>query len=52
LNSATAQNAVPSPLTNMRGVELQLTARNEKPTRSGATTSPYTTAVWFKNRIN
>ena len=52
LNSATAQNAVPSPLNNMRGVELVLTALNEKPTRSGATTSAYTTAVWFKNRNN
>ena len=52
LNSATAQDAVPSPLNNMRGVELVLTARNEKPTRSGATTSAYTTAVWFKNRNN
>jgi prepilin-type N-terminal cleavage/methylation domain-containing protein len=52
LNSATAQDAVPSPLSNMRGVELVLTARNEKPTRSGATTSAYTTAVWFKNRNN
>jgi prepilin-type N-terminal cleavage/methylation domain-containing protein len=52
LNSATAQAAVPSPLSNMRGVELVLTAVNERPTRSGATTSAYTTAVWFKNRIN
>jgi prepilin-type N-terminal cleavage/methylation domain-containing protein len=52
LNSASAQDAVPSPLSNIRGVELVLTAVNERPTRSGATTSAYTTAVWFKNRNN
>jgi prepilin-type N-terminal cleavage/methylation domain-containing protein len=52
LNSPTAQDAVPSPLGNIRGIELVLTALNERPTRSGATTSAYTTAVWFKNRIN
>jgi type II secretory pathway pseudopilin PulG len=51
LNSATAQDAVPSPLSNMRGVELVLTALNEMP-RSAVTTSAYTTAVWFMNRIN
>jgi prepilin-type N-terminal cleavage/methylation domain-containing protein len=50
-NSATAQDAVPSPISNMRGVELVLTALNERP-RSAATTSAYRTAVWFKNRIN
>jgi prepilin-type N-terminal cleavage/methylation domain-containing protein len=52
LNSTTAQAAVPSPLSNMRGVELVLTARSERPTKTGATTSQYTTAVWFKNRVN
>ncbi|MEX2282862.1 MAG: type II secretion system protein [Gemmatimonadota bacterium] len=52
LNSTTAQAAVPSPLSNLRGVELVLTARSERPTNTGATTSQYTTAVWFKNRVN
>jgi Tfp pilus assembly protein PilW len=49
--SNTSQTAVPSPVTDMRGIELRLTARNERTTsRVAAELTPLTTAVFFKNQ--
>lgn len=48
--SAVAQDAAPNPLNNMRGVELVLTGRSERPNDSGAhTLTPMTTAIFFRN---
>jgi hypothetical protein len=52
LNNASAQDAPPGNLADLRGIELVLTAINERATRTGGTTSPYTTAVFFNNRLN
>jgi hypothetical protein len=50
--SAVAQAAVPTPLTDIRGIELQLTGINERaPNRNEEERAPYTTAVFFKNRM-
>jgi prepilin-type N-terminal cleavage/methylation domain-containing protein len=49
--SNTPQAAVPADLTTMTGLELRLTARNERtPSRVAAELTPLTTAVFFKNR--
>ena len=50
--SPTAQAAVPSPLSDIRGIELQLTGINERAhNRNLEERTPYTTAVFFKNRM-
>ena len=54
LNGATAQAAPPSPLTNLRGLEVTLTGQSEL-TPGGASApsrAPFTTAVYFKNRVD
>jgi len=49
--SNTPQASAPSPLSDLRGVELQLTARNERTQGGGAAElSPLATAVLFKNQ--
>jgi hypothetical protein len=54
LNSDTSQVAVPSPLSNIRGIEFVLTARSE--TAPGGQAQPESTqvntAVFFRNRLN
>ena len=52
LNSATAQDAVPSPLTNTRGLELALDGMSEKTPRGSASpkVTSVTTSVFFENR--
>ena len=52
LNARTAADAPPSPLSDLRGVELVLPAINERSSRSGTRTSSYTTSVFFKNRLD
>lgn len=52
LNNATAQAAVPAPLTNTRGLELVLNGLSER-APSGTTvakSAPVTTSVFFENR--
>ena len=52
LNNATAQAAVPAPLTNTRGLELVLNGLSER-APSGSTvakSAPVTTSVYFENR--
>jgi type II secretory pathway pseudopilin PulG len=50
--SNSPQSAVPSPVTNIRGLELQLTAINERVAhRNPEERAPYTTSVFFKNRM-
>jgi hypothetical protein len=53
-NSTTAQAAVPATLSDMRGVELHLDGISETRVAGSATpeAAPFTTAVFFKNRIN
>ncbi len=50
----TAQTAVPSPLTSIRGIELVLTGASETTPRgrTSPAVAPLVTAVFFKNRIN
>ena len=54
LNADTSQVAVPSPLSNIRGIEFVLTARSE--TAPGGQAQPESTqvntAVFFRNRLN
>jgi hypothetical protein len=50
--SATAQDAVPTTLSDIRGLELRLTALNRRLTGTGEDSrAPYTTSVFFKNRM-
>ena len=49
--SNAAQATAPTPLSDMRGIELQLTGINERAAnRNPEERAPYTTAVFFKNR--
>lgn len=48
--TAAPQATVPSPLSNIRGLELQLVGLNERSGVVGNDAVPYTTAVFFKNR--
>jgi prepilin-type N-terminal cleavage/methylation domain-containing protein len=49
--SATAQTAVPSPVTNIRGLELRLTSFNRSAAQGGAEErTPHVTAIFFENR--
>ncbi len=50
----TAQTAVPSPLTSIRGIELVLTGASETTPRGriSPAVAPLVTAVFFKNRLN
>lgn len=54
LNSATSSSTVPSPLSNMRGVELQLDAisPNRASNRATGETSSIKTAIFFRNRVD
>ena len=54
LNNATAQAAPPAPLTNLRGLEVTLTGQSEVAPGGGTAPSraPFTTAVYFKNRVD
>jgi hypothetical protein len=53
VGSDTAQAAVPSPLTNMRGLQLNLTSQSERAPQGG--TAPKqaqaVTAVFFNNQL-
>lgn len=50
-DAATAQDAVPSPLSNTTGIEIVLDAMSERPNRDGTFQRvPLTTAVHFRNR--
>jgi prepilin-type N-terminal cleavage/methylation domain-containing protein len=51
---AVAQTAVPAKLSDIRGLELHLDGMSETKaaTKVTAETAPFTTAVFFKNRIN
>lgn len=53
-NSTTAQDAVPADLSTLRGIELLMNGMSEKiPSGSTAkTTATFTTAVYFKNRLD
>jgi type II secretory pathway pseudopilin PulG len=49
--SSTPQSAVPSPLSDLRGIELQLTGINERAGNNNLEErTPLTTSVFFKNR--
>ncbi len=53
-SSQTAQDAAPADLSTLRGIELVLNGMSER-IASGATTTakaPFTTAVFFKNRLD
>lgn len=54
LNADTAQNAAPSPLADIRGIELLLNGASEVAPlgRSAPATARFTTAVFFRNRID
>ena len=52
-DAATAQTAVPSPVTNITGIELTLDGISERPESNGTFRSvPFRTSVFFRNRIN
>jgi hypothetical protein len=53
-NNTTAQDAVPADLSTLRGLELVMNGMSEKiPSGSLAKTqAPFTTAVYFKNRLD
>jgi hypothetical protein len=53
-NSTTAQDAAPADLSTLRGLELVMNGMSEKiPSGSSAKTqAPFTTAVYFKNRLD
>jgi len=52
LDADTAQNDVPSPVTDLRGLELQLVAMNRMKSAGTAETTPLSTAVFFRNRLD
>ena len=54
MNSLVSQAAPPAALSTLRGIELLMNGMSEKiPSGSAARTSaPFTTAVFFKNRLN
>ncbi|MGH7444135.1 MAG: PilW family protein [Longimicrobiales bacterium] len=54
LNASVAQDAPPADLTQIRGIELVLTGRSERPDSDGAysRTTPMTTAIFFRNRLD
>ena len=50
VNSDVAQDAAPATLNDLRGVELVLTSRSERPNDNGEhTLTPMTTAIFFRN---
>lgn len=53
-NATTAQDAVPAQLSTLRGLELNMTGVSEKIPSGGTQKerAPFTTAVFFKNRLN
>lgn len=53
-NSTTAQVAPPAVLSDMRGIELHLDGQSESRVAGSAApeAAPFTTAVFFKNRLN
>lgn len=53
LGGDTAQAGVPSPLSNMRGLELNLTSQSERAPEGGAAPkrAPLVTAVFFNNQL-
>ena len=53
-NNDVAQDDPPAPLSDMRGIELHLDGMSEWiiPGSQSAESAPFTTAVFFKNRIN
>ena len=53
-NSTTAQDAPPGTLSDMRGIELHLDGMSETKVAGAAAAeaAPFTTAVFFKNRLN
>ena len=53
-SSTTAQDAVPAQLSTLRGIELVMTGNSEKIPIGGTQkeNAPFTTAVFFKNRLD
>lgn len=53
-NSTVAQDAVPAQLSTLRGLELNMTGVSERIPAGGTQKerAPFTTAVFFKNRLN
>lgn len=53
-SALTAQTAVPTDLTKLRGIELNMTGLSEKKPRQAIQQekAPFVTAVFFKNRLN
>jgi hypothetical protein len=53
-SALTAQSAVPSDLSKLRGIELNMTGLSEKKPRQAVAQekAPFVTAVFFKNRLN
>jgi len=53
-NATTAQDAAPGTLSTLRGLELNMTGVSEKIPSGGTQLerAPFTTAVFFKNRLN
>lgn len=53
LNGSVAVDAPPSPISNLRGVELALVGRSDRPDADGdQRQTPFTTAIFFRNRID
>lgn len=53
VGSATAQDAPPSPISNLRGIELAFVGRSDRPDADGThRETPLTTAIFFRNRID
>lgn len=54
MNATTAQDAPPANLADIRGIELVLTGRSERPDAEGgySRTTPLTTAIFFRNRLD
>jgi hypothetical protein len=52
--NTTAQDAAPTDLTTLRGIELNMTAMSERAPRGGVAKqkAPFITAVFFKNRLD
>jgi hypothetical protein len=53
-SALTSQTGSPSDLSTLRGIELNMTGLSEKTPRQATAqeTAPFTTAVFFKNRLN
>ena len=53
LDNTSAQDAPPTDIDDLRGVELVMTGRSDRPGAGGSErTTPLTTAIFFRNRID